>query len=568
MRADSENGHRPQSADRPDKMSTKNITLSPNSSPSFQKPTFDIRDHEEKLKPAKERGKYYCPVCDDDNFTINKKTGAFTCWGSECKPKAIMDVLAPLEPRHLQPYRRQRPKQKSRREKDKTVVENSVHIESQVDHLCLMVSEGYESLETAQVALSNFCKEEGYSEFHATNLLKARVKERIPAKTPDDVHRLVKEYRLIQANLGRRLRFNTLFQQVELDGERFNPSAARLEMMVTHGMSLKSGREDIADITIKLAKENSYSPIVEYLDQVSERYGKDVSTIESLAQRYFGTQNPVYDLMVRRFLIAAVARTYQPGCKHDCALILQGPQEHRKSTWLKALASEPWFDDSMGAASEKDEKMKLHRRWIIEWAELETVFKRKDVSQTKAFLSSSTDLVRPPYARDLEDMHRPSVIAGTTNEKEFLSDSTGSSRFWVIPVRKLVDAKTVSDERDLIWAAAVAAYRSGERWWWETAEDGDINALNAPYQTHDPWEEIIADRVEGMREFTTQWVLGQVLQMDPERQLMKHAKKIGSILRSLGFEQTGLRVQPDGKKRRLWVPEYEITGTMNNTKSS
>ena len=567
MLTDSENGQRPQSADRLKNLPNQKITSERYSNPSSSGNKFDIRDHVDKLKPTKEKGKYHCPACDDDNFTFNKKTGSFTCWGNECSAKAIMDVLAPLERSGQRPHHRQRPRQRSRREKDKTVTENAVHIESQVDHLCLMISEGHESLETAQIFLSNFCKEEGYNEFHASNLLKARVKERIPVKTSDDVHRLVKEYRLIQENLGHRLRFNALFQQVELDGERFDPSAARLEMMVTHGLSLKGGREDIADITIKLAKQNSYSPVVEYLDQVSQQHGHNTSAIEGLSQRYFGTQNPVYDLMVRRFLIAAVARAYEPGCKHDCALILQGPQEHRKSTWLKALASEPWFDDAMGAASEKDEKMKLHRRWIIEWAELETVFRRKDVSQTKAFLSSSADLLRPPYARDLQDMLRPSVIAGTTNEKEFLSDSTGSRRFWVIPVTQLIDAQTLITERDLIWAAAVAAYRSGERWWWETAEDGDINALNAPYQTHDPWEEIIADRVEGSRGFTPQWVLGVVLKMDPERQLMKHAKKIGTILRSLGFEQTGLKMQPDGKKRRLWVPAHELTGTVQNQNS-
>jgi len=116
---------------------------------------------------------------------------------------------------------------------------------------------------------------------------------------------------------------------------------------------------------------------------------------------------------------------------------LQSPQGWQKSQFLKKLAGD-WFDDSFGAMSDKDERLKLHSAWILEWAELETVFKRKDVAATKAFLSCASDSIRPPYGRETVKMLRPSIIVGTTNETEFLSDTTGNRRFWVVPVTALL----------------------------------------------------------------------------------------------------------------------------------
>jgi hypothetical protein len=65
-------------------------------------PTFDIRNFADQLQPAKKKGKYICPGCGEDNFTISKKLSdrgvpSFTCWNenSEVHKHEIKEALRP-----------------------------------------------------------------------------------------------------------------------------------------------------------------------------------------------------------------------------------------------------------------------------------------------------------------------------------------------------------------------------------------------------------------------------------------------------------------------------------------
>jgi predicted P-loop ATPase len=367
----------------------------------------------------------------------------------------------------------------------------------------------------------------------------------------DELCKLARQFQQVQQKLGHRLRLNTLTKEIELDGQALNPD--RVALNLANDFNLQISKCNALDIVTELAERNSYNPIVEYLTRVRQKHGDSTGILRNLSSRYFGTNNPLYDTYVRKTLIGAVARVMQPGCKMDTALILQGKQNAGKSTFFNILAGKDWFDDSLGNTSDKDEKLKLHMTWFMEWAELENVFKRRDIANVKAFLSSATDTIRPPYGRLPQRCDRHSVIVGTTNEHEFLADATGSRRFWVIPVRQDIDLEMLRRERDLIWAAAVTLYEQGEIWYLLREEEALREDLNAEYQTTDPWQDDIENYLSHREVVSIREICEDLLKIEVSQQNSSTQIRISKIMTQIGWESPKNARQHHGRRQRVWT---------------
>jgi hypothetical protein len=131
--------------------------------------------------------------------------------------------------------------------------------------------------------------------------------------------------------------------------------------------------------------------------------------------------------LLRRWFVSAVARACNPGCKVDTVLILTGAGGAKKSTFFEVLGGE-WFTDAPVEVGDKDGLLKMRESWIIEWGELGSMRRARDVEATKAFLSARVDMFRRPYGRDVVKAPRHCVIVGTSNPTEILSDPTGNRR--------------------------------------------------------------------------------------------------------------------------------------------
>lgn len=163
-------------------------------------------------------------------------------------------------------------------------------------------------------------------------------------------------------------------------------------------------------------------------------------------------------------MAAAVARIYNPGCKFDYMLTLRGRQGLGKSALIAKLGGK-WFSDSFSTIQGKEAYEQVLGVWIMEVGELAGM-RKAEAETIKLYISKQSDRFRPAYGRRTQEFPRQCIFIGTTNESEFLRDTTGNRRFWVVdtpkePIRDLwkeLTPATVS----MVWAEACGIYRAGE----------------------------------------------------------------------------------------------------------
>lgn len=359
----------------------------------------------------------------------------------------------------------------------------------------------------------------------------------------------------VESVLGERVRFNLLSRKIELDGAPIAvPELLYLDLAADYNIELPKG--EAIDIVLRLARRNEYHPVREYLSSIEGLHQGDTSILNQLATRYFGTTDPIFDIYMKKFLISAVARVQAPGCKVDTVPVLQGKQGKQKSSFWEILAGRTLdgsklFDDSLGDCGDKDEKMKLYRCWFMEWAELEHIFRRKELGAVKAFLTSSVDVLRVPYGRSIDEFPRQSVIVGTSNEDDFLADPTGDRRYWVIPVRHEINLELLKQERDRIWAAALALYLQGEQWWLTQEEQAISTVTNDEWRCDDPWSDRVALYVKHLEFVTVSEVLENAVKVEVARQGKAEQMRVSAILKRMNW-QKDRETNSEGVQIRGW----------------
>lgn len=342
---------------------------------------------------------------------------------------------------------------------------------------------------------------------------------------------------------------------------------ARIASWLAAEYRLMVGTDTVAQAANAVGHRNAYHPVRAYLDGLTwDGEPRLAHWLEDFCGATAVTGSGSYVHAVSRaWMISAVARVYRPGCKADHVLILEGAQGIKKSTVFRALGGE-WFTDQISDLGSKDAALQVHGVWIVELAELDAM-SRHEVSRVKAFLSVSFDRIRPPYGRTVMQYDRQCVFAGTVNHTDYLRDDTGNRRFW--PVRctdDRIDIAGLSDVRDQLWAEAVIAYRAGERWWLDSADDERAaRAEQEERMSVDAWEDVVSEYLAEVkrdagpllreRAYVT---VGQVLKrlnVPIERQAAAEQRRIVSILKHLGWQRRQIRRDDGIREWRYLAPQ-------------
>jgi predicted P-loop ATPase len=294
----------------------------------------------------------------------------------------------------------------------------------------------------------------------------------------------------------------------------------------------KIGREIVRQAIALRAQERAFHPVHDYLAGL--KWDGELR-LSAWLRKYLGAEmTPYIQKIGRMFLIAAVARVYEPGSKADYVVVLEGQQGAGKSRACEALGGQ-WFSDSLpDVTRDKDASQHLRGKWIIEISEL-SALGRAEAEALKSFISRPVERYRPSYGREEVIEPRQCIFVGTTNRSTYLTDDTGGRRFWPVRIGR-IDIDSLTVDRDQLFAEAVVAYRNGEQWWPDDAFERDhIRKEQEDRFEADAWEPAIERFLAGLNRVQVSEIANKALGIVAAKIGTAEQRRISRILSRLGW---------------------------------
>jgi hypothetical protein len=290
-----------------------------------------------------------------------------------------------------------------------------------------------------------------------------------------------------------------------------------------------------------------------------------VPRVERFLVTYLGVEDTPYARAVGRYMWTALAgRALEPGCKADMVPVLIGDQGIKKTSLVEALSPLPEaFVEVDLSARDADLARSLRGKLVGEIAELRGLSSRNSES-IKAWISRRHEEWVPKYRETTTRLGRRLLLIGTGNNTEFLGDETGERRWLPVRMAGVVGVPAIERDRDQLWAEGAAMFRSGGVDWQEAQRLAA--GVHVDFKVHDSWQDAVAqwlsldemDSAEGAPRAERGWSLADVAAGALGLQIKdlgdRQQKRLGKVLRSLGFEKRDERVGGSVVKRWALKP--------------
>ena len=372
------------------------------------------------------------------------------------------------------------------------------------------------------------------------------------------------------------IRFNELSGAVEVSGElpwkRPNKywrdaDDAQLYGWVADQYGVQFPENKFMKALTIVTDQRRFNPLRDYLKSLPE--WDSVPRVDSLLIDYLGAEDTPYTRAVtRKTLIGAVHRVWEPGCKFDTVLVLDGKPGIGKSTLLRKLGGK-WFSDSLSLADTRDKTAaeKLQGVWIMEIGEMQGT-RKADVDIMKGFISRQVDEYRAAYGRVVERHPRTAIICGTTNSTTgFLRDTTGNRRFWPVTVNgggRLSIWDMTEEVRSQIWAEAVQYATDGEDSFLDAAMEKEAAKAQQAALEYDDREGEVIDYLETLLpEDWYSWDIDKRCDYFRQRDVLSPEQQKGTMQRTRVCAKE-IFVECFGRPKNAWKKQdgYEIAAIM------
>ena len=233
-----------------------------------------------------------------------------------------------------------------------------------------------------------------------------------------------------------------------------------------------------------------FNPLEDFLYRLPAWDGKD--RIRALAATV-PCKNPYWMDLFHRWFLNMVSHWKGSNKKYANSVspLLVGPQGTRKSTFCRSImppSERSYYTDSIDFSRKKDAELYLNRFALINIDEFDQVSSTQQ-GFLKHILQKPVLNVKKPHGSAVLEMRRYASFIATSNQKDLLTDPSGSRRFICIEVTGVIDTNRPIDYEQL-YAQAMYELEHGERYWFDQEEEKIMVENNREFEQVPPEEQL------------------------------------------------------------------------------
>ena len=342
-------------------------------------------------------------------------------------------------------------------------------------------------------------------------------------------------------------RFNVLTEQAE-----YAPVGQDTYQMVdqrvlntlcidARGQGINCWDKDVSRLLLS-QKIKDFHPFLYYMDSLPEWDGID--RVTELAQRIL--DRPLWVNGFHRWMLGMAAQwmNLNSQCANALAPLLVSTEQGRcKSTFCSILLPEElqkFYIDKFDLTSESGCEQKLSLFGLVNMDEFDR-YSVRSMATLKNLMQLKKLTFRKSHRSYYSQLPRIASFIGTSNQKELLTDTTGSRRFLCVEVKGKIDC-TRPDYVQL-YAQLKAELLAGERYWFTSEEEQEIQENNRMFSRLSPEQDLFfkcfrlpEQGEEGLKMSATE-IFCRLQKKYPAAFRGSNASCMGKMLTALGVER-------------------------------
>ena len=346
-------------------------------------------------------------------------------------------------------------------------------------------------------------------------------------------------------------RFNVLTEQTEYslknqaDFNLVDQRTLNTLCIEARNQSINCWDKDVSRLMCS-KKIANYHPFQDYLEHLPLWDGQD--RVTELALRV--SDNPVWINGFHRWMLGMTAQwlSMESQCANAVAPLLVSTEQGRcKSTFCSRLLPEAlqgFYIDKFDINSVSGCEQKLSLFGLINMDEFDRYSERSQAT-LKNLMQLRKLTFRKSHRSYYSRLPRIASFIGTSNQKELLTDSTGSRRFLCVEVKKKIDC-TPPDYAQL-YAQLKTELLAGERFWFSAEEEKEIQENNRAFYKQSPAQEIffrcfrLPKDEEVGRMMTATEIFCRLQKKFPSALRNSNASQMGKALQAIGAKSVHTR---------------------------